>query len=341
MLMVFLTLVTSVNSYAVVVLQYHHVSNDTPAITSISPEDFHAHMDYLQKHQFNVISIERLIEALQTEQSIPDKSVVITFDDAYRDLLDNAIPVLIRYDYPATIFVATDLVGSSSHYLDWQELRRMHDTNNITMANHTVTHTHLLRMLPDESKTMWIQRLTNEIENAQKDLEKHIGETKKIFAYPYGEYDRTVANLIQELGYVAFGQQSGAIGKTSDRATLPRFPLSGNYTDLSQFKTKIATLALPLETQFIDPVATDIRPRLHLKLSNTDLSLRRLTCYGPGGPTSIEHVSAQEIIATPIQDIPVGRSRYNCTLHHEAGRYYWFSQPWIRKHPDGSWYDEP
>ncbi len=297
-------------------------------------------MDYLHEKQFNVISIEQLIEILGSDQTIPDNSVIITFDDAYRDILDNAVPTLKHYDFPATIFVATALVGSSSHYLDWSQLQRLQDAG-ITMANHTVTHTHLLRMLLNENQETWTQRLTKEVEDAQTDLEKHLGVTDKIFAYPYGEYNRDVADLIRKLGYIAFSQQSGAIGKSTDTVILPRFPLSGAYTDLSQFKTKVATLALPLENRFIDPIATDNRPQLHLKLVNTDQSLARLACYGPGGPTHIEHLNAHEVVATPVKDIPIGRSRYNCTLRHQSGRYYWFSQPWIRKNPDGSWYEEP
>jgi biofilm PGA synthesis lipoprotein PgaB len=266
--------------------------------------------------------------------------VVITFDDAYRDTLDNALPILQRYGYPATLFVATGLVGTSDQYLDWQQLQIMRD-GNITMANHTVSHTHLLRKLPDESTQAWAQRIKEEVEVAQTALNKHLGVTRKIFAYPYGEYNGAVVEMIRALDYVAFGQQSGAIGKASDTAFLPRFPLSGAYTDMSQFKTKTATLALPLTRDFIDPMTLSVRPRLWLKLHNTDLSLHRLACYGPGGSAHIEHINPQEIIATPTLDIPVGRSRYNCTLRHKSGRYYWFSQPWIRKNVDGSWYDEP
>ena len=325
-----LLLVTCAYANAAVVLQYHHVSDDTPTITSISPKDFHAHMDYLHEKRFNVISIEQLIKTLDSNQTIPDKSVVITFDDAYRDIIDNAVPTLKHYGFPATIFVATSLVGSSSYYLDWAQLRHLQDSG-FTMANHTVTHTHLLQMQPNENKKMWLQRLTKEIEDAQKDLKKHLGVTQRIFAYTYGEYDRDVANLVRKLGYIAFGQQSGPIGQSADTVILPRFPLSGAYTDLSEFRTKVATIAFPLEDRFIDPVTTESRPRLKLKLVDKNKSLAGIACYGPGGPMHIEHVNAQAIITTSVKDIPVGRSRYNCTLRHPSGRYYWFSQTWIHK----------
>ena len=188
-----------------------------------------------------------------------------------------------------------------------------------------------------------MQRVKAEILDAQTALTNHLGETPKLFAYPYGEYNAAVVQIIDELNYVAFGQQSGAINHLSNKTFLPRYPLSGTYSDMETFKTKLLTLPLPTTNEFIDPVLADnvTRPPLHLKLKNTDLSLHDLVCYGPGGQTHINFHSPQEITATTTEDVPVGRSRYNCTKRHKSGRYYWFSQPWIRKNPDGSWYPEP
>jgi len=327
---------------AAVVLQYHHVSNTTPAITSISPDDFAAHMAYLHDNQFNVVSIESLFDTLGSDRVLPDKTVVITFDDAYLDILENAMPILAKYQFPSTIFVATELVGSSTQYLNWQQLQYLY-ANGVTIANHTVSHTHLLRMQENETEQVWRKRVQAEILDAQTTLANHIGETPKVFAYPYGEYNAAVVHIIDELGYVAFGQQSGAIDHGSNKTFLPRYALSGIYTDIETFKTKLMTLPLPTTDEFIEPLLESnvARPPLHLKLKNTDLSLHNLVCYGPAGQTHIDFHSPQEITATTTADVPVGRSRYNCTKRHKSGRYYWFSQPWIRKNPDGTWYPEP
>jgi len=337
----FLLLVTH-KTVGAVVLQYHHVSSTTPRITSITEEEFHQHMAYLYEQKFNVIPIETLIRQLTLGEPIKDKTIVITFDDAYIDIFDNAMPILNKYQFPATIFVATSLVGSSKQYLNWAELRTL-QAQRITMANHTVSHTHLLRQNDNETLIDWRERIAGEINNAQLVLSKHLGDTEKIFAYPYGEYNAAVIGIIRDLGYTAFGQQSGAIGATSDPAFLPRFPLSGVYTDFSSFKTKVMTLALPISNNFVESLLTaeNRRPPLNIKLLSSDLSLKTITCFGPGGPAEINHLGPQEIIATAVQDLPVGRSRYNCTLRDESGRYFWYSQSWIRKKSDGTWYPEP
>ena len=337
----FLLLVTH-KATAAVVLQYHHVSSSTPRITSITVEEFHQHMAYLHEQKFNVIPIETLTRQLASGEAIADKTIVITFDDAYIDILDNAMPILNKYQFPATIFVATGLVGSSKQYLSWTQLRTL-QAQRITMVNHTVSHTHLLRQNDNETENGWRERIAGEINNAQLALSTNLGDIEKIFAYPYGEYNAAVVGIIRELGYTAFGQQSGAIGTTSDPALLPRFPLSGVYTDFSSFKTKIMTLSLPTMNDFVEPLLTteNRRPPLQIELKGSDLSLTAMTCYGPGGRTETKHLGPQDVIVTAVQDLPVGRSRYNCTLRDESGRYFWYSQSWIRKKSDGTWYPEP
>ena len=81
-------------SFATVILQYHHVSATTPASTSISPEQFSLHMQYLKDNHFNVIPLSSLMDAIKQQHALPNKSVVITFDDAYLDILTHGKPSL-------------------------------------------------------------------------------------------------------------------------------------------------------------------------------------------------------------------------------------------------------
>ena len=74
-------------SYAAVILQYHHVSTDTPASTSIAPAQFEKHMQYLKDNGFTVVPLSKIVESVQNKQALADKTVAITFDDAYLDIL--------------------------------------------------------------------------------------------------------------------------------------------------------------------------------------------------------------------------------------------------------------
>ena len=108
-------------SFGAVILQYHHVSDTTPKSTSITPAQFEVHLKYLQEHSFNVIPLSQMIEKIKNQQPLKDKTIAITFDDAYLDILTNATPLLNKFNYPYTIFVNPNVITqSSSSYLSWE-----------------------------------------------------------------------------------------------------------------------------------------------------------------------------------------------------------------------------
>src|SRR5690606_28009254 len=107
-----------------VILQYHHVATDTPAITSVTPALFRQQMAFLRDngfvvwplprpvepqprqgpdHKAIVWPLPRLVEHLQADKAVPDGVVVITFDDAYRNIHDNAAPILREFGFPFTV----------------------------------------------------------------------------------------------------------------------------------------------------------------------------------------------------------------------------------------------
>jgi len=327
-----------------VILQYHHVSDETPPITSISPAQFEAHLAWLASNAFEVWPLERLVDTVRVGKPTPDRVVAITFDDAYRSIYTTALPLLRRHGWPFTIFVSTEFVGANpDQYLSWDELKEM-KAAGATIANHTHSHTHLLRRLDGESAEQWRARITADIARAQDLIRKHLGDAPALFAYPYGEYDGAVIEILESLGYTAFGQQSGAFGPAARFTLLPRFPMGGNYSGLESFATKMQTLPLPIEAVLTEPLVDgDTTPALELTFTREGLRFHQLACYGPdGNPTPLMRTSGTTFVAQSEVPVPVGRSRYNCTMPSaEADRYYWFSQLWIRKNPDGSWYPEP
>ena len=76
------------------VLVYHHVSEETPASTSVSPAQFRSHLQLLTDQHFNVIALDQALTALQRGEALPERAVAITFDDGYRNIYDNALPLL-------------------------------------------------------------------------------------------------------------------------------------------------------------------------------------------------------------------------------------------------------
>lgn len=326
-----------------VILQYHHVSNDSPAITSIPPQRFAEQMNWLGSHGFEVWPLGKLVDYVRQGKPTPDHVVAITFDDAYESIFTTAYPILKQRGWPFTIFVATKYVGTSpDFYLSWAQLKEM-QASGATIGNHTYDHTHLIRYHPGESTSAWRKRITGEIQRAAQMIHNHLGVSPDLFAYPYGEYDADVIAIIKQLNYTGFGQQSGAIGPNSLFAVLPRFPMGGQYSKMDSFESKVETLPLPVKPVATEPiVGNQLRPVLTLNFTSRNLRLDQLVCYGPDGITALKPTSPTSFEAQSKGPVPVGRSRYNCTMPVEnSSRFYWFSQMWIRKEADGSWYPEP
>ena len=335
--MLLLLFVFPLPSFSGVVLLYHHVADDTPALTSIKIAQFERHLETIEESGYEVVPLEILTQTSLKSFNL-DKKLSITFDDGYTNILTNAFPLLKKRDWPFTIFVSTKFVGISKSYLNWEDLNYL-EQNGATIGNHTHSHDHLIRRGPNETEGEWLARVESEIITAREILNAK-GHNSKIFAYPYGEYNEKVRNIVRKLGMTGFGQHSGAIGPASDPLILPRFPLAGVYTGIDALTDKLGSLAMPLETRYQPPlVGENLRPSLKLKFTDPALRLERVNCFGPGGLMEVSKISGTEISIKPKQELPVGRSRYNCTLRHK-NRYFWYSQLWMRKNIDGTWYKE-
>lgn len=345
-----------VPAQAVVVLQYHHISEHTPKATSISPELFRLHMRHLNEAGYTVLPLPKITEALTTGRALPDKTIAITFDDGYESVYTEAFPILKEKAWPFTVFVNTrPLETGIPGFVSWDQLNEM-AKHGASIANHSHTHTHFLRREPKETDRQWRARIKNDIQTAQQIIQQRTGQNHKLLAYPYGEYDRAVEALVEELGFVAFGQQSGPIAdnteKHVDLQALSRFPFGGVYGDKDDFTTKVATLAMPIQSVTVladrnGPTLPDTvlpqavgKPVLQITLRN-DLTAP-VQCFASGQGAIPVDTQGQHIQTQAQKTLPIGRSRYNCTAASgQPGRFYWYSQFFIRKQADGSWYPEP
>jgi hypothetical protein len=134
------------------------------------------------------------------------------------------------------------------------------------------------------------------------------------------------------MGYLAFGQQSGAIGRHSDLRALPRFPMAEAFGDLAEFRTKVATLPMPVTAvEPWDPVVATGLPRVTVTLADQRLAVDRLACFISGqGAVTVKWLEADTRFEVgPASPFPAGRHRVNCTVPGSDGRFHWFSHPWI------------
>lgn len=335
-----------------VILQYHHVATDTPMITSTPPDVFAEHLAYLYRH-FNVVPLPDAINALRNGTGLPDKSVAITFDDGFDNILTNAHPLLRKYGFPYTIFINPALIGRASKQLTWEEVTQMSE-EGVTFANHTMAHQHLLNrqkvIVNDthnetkttENETQWLSRVLEDITQAEAILEARLGYSLRYLAYPYGEFNRTLSEALRELDYVGFAQHSGGVSSQSDFTALPRYPAAGRYAKLATLKIKLNSLAMPvLDSNINDPELTSATPQqMRLSLDAKDFYLSSVNCFYQG-KLQPKVINNEELIIELSKDMPIGRSRMNCTApsKREKGRFYWLSQPFFKANQYGMYID--
>ncbi|WP_299489946.1 polysaccharide deacetylase family protein [uncultured Shewanella sp.] len=337
---------TGFSAHAVVILQYHHVSAQTPAITSVTPEQFQEQMAYLAENHFNVVPLSEVVLALKAKRNMPPKTVAITFDDGYQSIADTAHPILKKYHFPYTLFVSVEPIEKKyKTMMSWQQLVAL-SKEGAEIANHSWGHEHLIRRLPNESKTQWLARIEKNIVKTEEKILEGTGQNLKMLAYPYGEYNQDLEDLMAKLGFVAFGQQSGAAGVYSQLEALPRFPVAGVYANLASLKVKLHSLNMPVLAQNeSNPELANghWRPTLMLTLDMSDIEKSQMMCFIQGqGAKKPTWIAPNKMSIRAELDLPPGRSRYNCTApSKKTGNYYWFSQPWVRPNDDGSWKKEP
>lgn len=328
-----------------VVLLYHHVDDSTPRSTSITPASFDAHLDYLEREGYSVLPLAQIVEALREGEPLAPRTVALTFDDGYESVYTAALPRLERRGWPFTVFVATDYIDDGyAGFMSWDELRDL-EARGGTIANHSTSHAHLIRREPEEDEAEWRARVSVDIETAQARLDAELDHPLRMLAYPYGEFDSALEAIVADLGFVAFGQQSGPVYAPFGLQQLARFPMATGFDSIDRFAEKLRTLPLPVQVLAPSSRVLGARseaPALQVRLPEGPYRRDALRCYVAGqDPAQIDWEGDVATIRARAELGP-GRSKYNCTAPSTttSGVYHWYSHLWIQPRNDGSWYPD-
>jgi len=330
---------------AAVILLYHHVSDTSPESTSVKVDTFTKHLNYLQNNNFKVLPLDEVLSSLEKGKELPAKSVVITFDDAYKSILENALPLLKEKKYPFTVFINTQSIDVGyKNFLTWEELKIL-QKNNALIANHTHTHTHLVRKLKEEKPHAWKQRITKDILMAKRILKEKLEVSNRLFAYPYGEYNQDVKRILKSLDYFGIAQQSGAIGVGFNKYEIPRFAMTTKYADIKRFATSVNSKQLSVSnvdigSRILRVNQTDTQD-FYFELQEGNYLKQYLACYDSWGKQLNIMVNNQKVIMQ-LPSWSQGRQKINCTAPSRThkGVFYWYSQLWLIKDKKGNWYKE-
>jgi peptidoglycan/xylan/chitin deacetylase (PgdA/CDA1 family) len=198
---------------------------------SVTPENFERQLAYLKEANYTVISLEDLIYHLTGHRDLPQKPIILTFDDGYADNYTNAFPLLQKYGFRGTFSLVTQpLDFDDPHYMSWENVIEMH-TAGMDFACHTYRHYDL--------RNRDVDFLVYEILGAKEAIEARIKEPVRFFVYPSGQYDQLVIDVVASANFwsaltTAYGDEH----TYQDRFELLRIRIRGSDT-LDHFKTKL------------------------------------------------------------------------------------------------------
>jgi peptidoglycan/xylan/chitin deacetylase (PgdA/CDA1 family) len=215
------------------VLMYHKVNDVEGNTVTVAPGTFDEQMAQLGVLGYTAVSLDDVIAHYVDSKPLPQRSVLISFDDGYLDNLENAVPILQKYGYPAVLFAPIGYLGvrrplpHDEHLaargivnptLDWSQLAEL-ERAGVRVESHGIGHRPLADLEVDEA--------AREITLSKLRLEEALGRPIRAFAYVKGSeahYRPVHLSLLRQAGYdVAFTSISGGNGSQSDPLQLHRY----------------------------------------------------------------------------------------------------------------------
>ena len=214
------------------VLMYHQITPNPRFNDDVSITNFSQQMQWLKNNGYTTISSEDLYIL----QSLPQKNVIINFDDGYEGSYNNAKPILESLNFKADFFVHTDYVGTTSNSswdkVTWNQLRILDASPLFSVYSHTKNHLKLTEL--------GSVQLEAELKGSKQRLEAELGGSRNFLAYPYGDYNLNVINAVQQAGYIlAYAVVDKGTFNKPVRFSVLRKGVGRSITNIQEFKTRI------------------------------------------------------------------------------------------------------
>ncbi len=213
-------------------VEYNHDPNDTIRMgLTVTPFWLERQLQFLRSNNYVTVSPAQLVAAVNSGRTLPPKSVMLTFDDGYRDFYTDAYPLLLKYKAKATIFVIPGFLDRPN-FMYTRQLQEIATQSSglITIGAHTVHHAALTS---EKTTKAW-----DEVYGSKEGLEKIIGRKVEVFAYPYGFFNQETIKIVRRSGFTI--AMSTIFGTTESRENLfylPRIRV-GNYAG-EQFAARL------------------------------------------------------------------------------------------------------
>ncbi len=171
------------------VIYYHDIVGPGMGYSYQKTEEsrFEEQMRFLSENGWHTLLMEDL------DIPLPDKAVLITFDDGFASVYERAVPIMRKYGIKGNILLPTKYIEDSDpRFMSWEQLRELYDKKELSIAAHTHSHVDI--------RTLDEQQMKEEINKSACLIEKHLSVCTKSFCMPYGKYNNTSLKLLKTTG---------------------------------------------------------------------------------------------------------------------------------------------
>jgi len=318
-------------TFDIPIFAYHRFGDMRYPSTNISLEVFEEQLNFLKENKYTVFTFGDAVSKWKKGESFPEKSVILTVDDGYLSFYTGAFPLLKMYGFSATVFIQTGTIGGSD-FMTWDQIKEIQQAG-IEIGNHSESHAYFVNLPEKERKKVF----QSDFETASAAFEKHLGAAPVIYAYPYGEWEKGMEEVLRQKNIMAAAvQKSGVFSESSNPMAIPRFPMGGPFATMNGFKNKLQMKALQISEQIPNtPFPPENPPVLSLKLLPSKINVKQAQFFVDGEKSdNIQTVVENDIPVIKVfapDKITDRRTLYTLTAPSLDGKtWHWYSHLWIR-----------
>ena len=302
------------NEQGILAIMYHRFEENKYPSTNIRLDIFKEHIELIEKKNIDFYNPRNLEENFDEPKN--QKKILVTIDDAFISLYENAWPILKEKQIPFILFVSTETVGRKG-YMNWEQIREIEKRRFAHIGNHSHSHDYLTKFS--------FENFIIDINKSRKIFKKQIGYNPEFFSYPFGEYNLKQKKFISEHFQFAFGQHSGVIDLNKDKFELPRFPINEKYGELKRFEELISYM--PLQYKEILPENKFMKknenpPKMSIEFFKNQKNLENINCFSNEGSrwkkTNIQLLD-NKLVINFTEKFMERRGRINCSMKDKKG----------------------
>ena len=191
-------------AHQVLILDYHRFNTFRADSTTVRLSVFRFQLRYMSQHGYHFIPLSRYVAyRLGKAAPPPPRSVIITIDDGHESVYTMALPLVEKYRIPVTLFIYPSAISNASYAMTWQQLRALKATGLFDIQSHTYWHPNFKIEKRRLTPSRYNKFVDIQLRRSREVLDKKLGISVSMLAWPYGIYDRELAQKASEAGYTA------------------------------------------------------------------------------------------------------------------------------------------